>query len=213
MVAYLDSGGKDPSGGGVNGILSQIGGAGGLSALAGAGAGLIPSLLGGQQLPYQTNLTNISGNLGTVSNTAGGENQALFDTGSNLITSLTTGRLPGGAEDVVNQLVQKQTADTKAKYASLGQTGSTMEQSALNDIQTNKGALTFQIAQQMAQTGLQATQQSLSALNIEAGADSAQAGIYENLMKAQMTNNSNTMTSIGNFTSALAKALPMLAAA
>jgi hypothetical protein len=214
-MAYLDSasgGGKDTSGaaGGLSGLLSNNN----FGALVAGGAGLIPSILNANQpLPYQTPLTNTAGNLGTVSNTAGGENAALFNTGSNLISALTTGQLPSGANDVVNQIVEKQTADTKAKYASLDQTGSTMEQSALNDINTNKGALTFQIAQQMAQTGLQATSQSIQALNVAGNADAQQAGIYESLMKAQMTQNTNLMSSISSFSSAFAKALPAIAAA
>lgn len=210
-MAYIDSGGGAGKGGGGGGFdLSSLGNIGGL---LGAGGGLLAGLLGGgNNVPYSANLQGIVGQIGQVGAGAAGESSILSGEGNQLIQPLLTGQLPQGAQDIVNQLVQKQTADTKAKYASLGQTGSTMEQSALNDIQTNKGALTFHIAQQMASTGLQATQQSLSALGIELGADNAQAGIYNNLMNAEMKNNSNMMSSIGSFASAFAKVLPMLAA-
>lgn len=215
MVAYLDptTGGSAADGGGASGIMGQLGGTAGVSGLLGAGAGLIGLLNNNQSVPYTNQLQGQVTALGQVGANATGEAAGLYSAGSGLLSALTTGQLPGGANDVVNQLVQKQTADTKAKYASLGQTGSTMEQSALNDIQTNKGTLTFQIAQQMAQTGLQATQQSLTALNIGANVDSAQASIYENLMKAQMTSNTNMMSSISTLASGLAKALPAVAAA
>ena len=214
-MAYLDSGGagKGSGDGGGGGISSLLGNSG-LTNLLGAGAGLIPALLGANQpLPFENNLTGIVGQIGQVGAGAAGESSILSGAGNQLIQPLLTGQLPQGAQDVVNQIVQKQTADTKAKYASLGQTGSTMEQSALNDINTNKGALTFQIAQQMASTGLQATQQSLTAMNIELGANNAEAGIYSNLMKAEMTNNSNLFSSIGSFAGAFAKVLPALAVA
>jgi len=210
-MAFLDSGGSGDKSGGAGGILSQLGSSSSLGALAGIGGGIAGLLLGNSNnVPYASNLQGQVNALGQVGASATGEASNLSSLGGSLIQPLLTGQLPGGANDVVNQIVQKQTADTKAKYASLGQTGSTMEQSALNDIQTSKGALTFQIAQQMAQEGLQATSQSLQALNIGANVDSAQASIYENLMKAQMTNNSSLMSSIGSFTSAFAKALPSI---
>lgn len=216
MAAYLDSGsssvGSGAPGGGGGGIQSLLS-SGGIAGLIGAGAGLIPSLLGNNNVPYTDQQQGIVTQLGQVGSGAASESGNLYNTGSMFLNALATGQLPPGANNVVDQLVNKQITDTKAKYASLGQTGSTMEQDALNQIQNNKGALTFQIAQQMAQTGLQATQQSLQALGIEASADNAQASIYNNLMQAQMKNNANLFTSIGNFTGALAKALPAIAAA
>ena len=212
-MAYLDSGGAGKGDGGGGGGISSLLGNSGLTNLLGAGGGLIAGLLGANQpLPFENNLTGIVGQIGQVGAGAAGEQAGLYNTGSALISPLLTGQLPQGAQDVINQIVQKQTADTKAKYASLGQTGSTMEQSALNDINTNKGALTFQIAQQMASTGLSATSQSLQALGIELSANNAEANIYNNLMNASMKNDANMMSSIGSFAGAFAKALPALAA-
>src|ERR1700726_2489952 len=129
-MAYLDSsGGKDLSAAG-GGISSLLGNNSNLSGLLGAGAGLIPSILGPNNgLPFQPQLQGQVTALGEVGASATGAASDLYGQGSTLLSALTTGQLPGGANDVVNQIVQQQTADTKAKYASLGQTGSTMEQS------------------------------------------------------------------------------------
>lgn len=128
------------------------------------------------------------------------------------LTREITGQLPPGAQAEVQQYIQQQNAAVKSRYASLGQTGSTMETDALNQVQQQGLAQTFQIAQQMAQQGIQLSGQSLQALNITQQAYGADAGIYENLMKAQMTQNQSILTSIGSFAAALGKAAPAAAA-
>lgn len=211
-MSYIDSSSKGGGGGGLSGFFSNNSGL--LAGLGGGLAGLIPSLFGNNSgVPYAQQQQDVIGRLGGVGANAGQDSSALFGEGQGLLNPLISGQLPSGAQSVVDQLVQKQTADTKAKYASLGQTGSTMEQSALNDINTNKGALTFQIAQQMAQTGLQATGQSLQALGIEDQAYGEQGQLYGGLMNAQMKQDSNLFASIGSFASAFSKALPAIAAA
>lgn len=179
-----------------------------------AGIGLLES---NQSLPFQPQQTAAAGHLQTDANAAGGEAASLFTTGNSLINPLETGQLPQGAQAEVQQYLAKQTADVKARYASLGQTGSTMETDAVNNVQQAGQALTFQIAQQMANTGLQATSQSLQGLNISTTANADVANIYQNLMKAQISQNQSILSSIasfaGAFGSAAAKAAPALLAA
>lgn len=192
------------------------------SLLSGNTLGTIGSLAGGgiaaglglfdanQPLPFQNNLTSIAANAGGVAATAGSDSSTLFSTGNMLLNSEVSGQLPTGAQAQVQQYIDQQTAQTKARYASLGLTGSTMESDALNNVQTGAASLQFSIAQQMAQTGLQAIQQSLQGLNIEGQADSTQAGIYENLMKAQTSENQSVLSTIGNFASSLGKAAALV---
>jgi len=199
MVATIDSSGKPTTSDIVGGI-------------AGAGAGVLAGILGGgdKSLPFQPELMGISGSLQGVGQAAQGQGQVLFQEGQPLINALSSGQLPPGADAVVQQMIQQQTAATKARYASIGQTGSTMEQDALNQIQNAATAQKFQIAQQMQQAGEQMTRDSLSSLGITAQAFGAQAGIFENLMKTQMKQDSDMNTTIGAFAGALGKALPAL---
>jgi hypothetical protein len=82
-----------------------------------------------------------------------------------------------------------------------------MESDALNTNQTNAQALTFQILQQMTQQGSQLIGQSLQGLNISGGLENDAANIHSDLMKAQMQQNTNVLTTIGNFAGALGNAL------
>lgn len=74
--------------------------------------------------------------------------------GAPLINAMNTGELPPGQEQQVDQQLQAQIAQIKAKYAQNGLSGSTMEQ---QDIQAAQNASTAQrasMAQQAVQTGI-----------------------------------------------------------
>lgn len=195
------------------GIASFLGSNPNLATLgAGGVAAGVGAFEAGQGLPFQgqlntagQNLVNTAGQADVASGQLGAEAQTL-------INPEITGQLPPGAQAEVQQYIQQQNAAVKSRYASLGQTGSTMETDALNQVQQQGLAQTFQIAQQMAQQGIQLSGQSLQALNITQQAYGADAGIYENLMKAQMTQNQSILTSIGSFAAALGKAAPAAAA-
>lgn len=205
-MSFIDSGSNT-----AGGISSLLGNNPGISGLVGAGLGAgagagIGALLGSDGLPYEKELSGVVGNLNSVAGQAQGNSGALFATGQGLIDPLTSGKLPQGAQSQVQQYVDKQNMAIKGRYASLGQTGSTMETDALNDVQKNASAQAFQIEQEMARTGLQATSQALQALGITQQAYGATAGIYENLMKSQMSHDKDVMSTIGSFAGAFGKA-------
>ena len=177
-------------GGGVSGLFANNPG---LFGALGAGAVVGGALLGTQALPWQGQMSGVAGQIG-------GEAQGLYQTGQTLISPEITGQLPSGAQAEVQTFINNQTAAIKSKYAQLGLTGSTMETDELNNIQTQGAALTFNIAQSMAQQGIQLTGQSIQGLNLE-------AGIYENLMKAQLQQNQQLFSAIGSFAGALGKFL------
>jgi hypothetical protein len=160
-----------------------------------------------QPLPYQSNQAGIATELNQTAGTASGEASTLYDAGVPLVNALASGQLPPGAQAEVQQYLDNVNAATKSRYASLGQTGSTMETDALNTNKTNAQALTSQTLQQMTQQGDQLIQQSLQGLSISGGLENDAANIYGNLMKAQMQQNTNVLTTIGNFASALGNAL------
>lgn len=168
-----------------------------LGGLAGAAGGIAGLLMGGgDSVPYSGQLTGIAGQAGAYAGNLSAD-------ATTLINPLITGNLPTGAQAEVQSVLDKQNAATKARYAALGQTGSTMETDALNQNKQQSVSQTFQIAQNMAQTGLQAQQASLSSLGLE-------SGIYGNLMKAQTDQDASFGKTIGSFASAIGGALAFL---
>ena len=99
--------------------------------------------------------------------------------GSTLTNPLVTGQLPPQAAQEVSNAVNDAVSSTRARYASLGLTGSTMEADAIANIQNQRSAITFNIAQQMATTGQQAVSQASTALGL-------QDQVYSQLMNAQV---------------------------
>lgn len=141
-------------------------------------------------------------------------------TEAQLLDPLTSGKLPPAAEQSVVNAVNDAKAATKSRYASLGLTGSTAETDALAAIDNNAIGQRFSIAQNMANTALQAGNQALSALSTSTGATGSllgqvgaaetasqgiQAQIYQTLMNQQISQNKDLQTAIGNFTTALGK--------
>lgn len=167
---------------------------GGLGALGGAGLGAgIGALLGQGKVPYLSELQGVANQAGGFAGMTGAEGAALVD-------PLISGNLPPGAEAQVQQALKQATATTKGRYANLGQTGSTMEGDALSNLQNQTSAMRFQIAQQMAQAGLQAQSLSLSAMGLE-------GTVWSNLMKAQVDQDKNMGDTIGSFAKMFGSAL------
>jgi len=210
---FVQGGLIDPNAGGMN----TLGGLGGgdwasfmgnnpnlFAGLAGAGAGALGMFLNKQSgLPFGSDLQGAAG-------LAGGEAAGLYGYGRTLMDPLLTGKLPPGAEQAVQNAIKQATDTSKARFASLGQTGSTMEGDTIANIQNQATEMRFQIAQNMAQTGLKATQESIQALGLE-------SSIYSKMMDAQMKQDSDMSATIGKFASsigsALATAAPFILAA
>jgi len=172
--------------GGGGGLL---GGNLGLTGVLGAGA--LAQLLAKQGgIPQQGNLDALAG---TAQSTAAADRQLQ----KTLTDPLVTGNLPPDAQQAVNNALNDAIATTKARYAQLGLSGSTMEQDAINAVKNQTTALTFQIAQQMANTGLQAGQQGLNALGL-------QDQIFNQLMNAQIAQDTALQNAIAQFASAAA---------
>ena len=151
----------------------------------------------GQGLPYGDQLQGVANKAAGFYGLTGMEGAALID-------PLISGNLPPGAEAQVQQALKQATATTKGRYASLGQTGSTMEGDALSNLQNQTSAMRFQIAQQMAQAGLQAQQLSLQALGLEGKEWGA-------LMDAQVKQDKNMSDTIGAFAKSVGSAVATIA--
>lgn len=117
--------------------------------------------------------------------------------GGELTQPLITGNLPPEAAQSVTNAVNDAISTTKARYANLGLSGSTMEADAIANIQNQKSALTFQIAQQMATTGQAALTGAANALGL-------QDQVYSQLMQAQVQQDQALQQAIASFAGAAA---------
>ena len=190
-----------------------------LGAAAIAGAGALPFLAGGGGgLPYGPQMEGAIQNLGGTAQIAGAGYNDLYAAGRGYtgqgVDVLTSGNLPPGAEQWIKNMTTAQDTATKGRYASLGLSGSTMEGDALSNVQNQATAQRFQIAQQMGQqliqAGGQAVQQAIQELGIQERAFGDQANAYGTMMKAQMQQDQNTANMIGNFATAMGKAIAFM---
>lgn len=190
------TGGIIPSGGGnsIEDLLSQLGqGAlksitsNPLGILAGA-APLIKQAISPAKIPQQAQLQGLAAQEQVLQ-----AQQQQY--GTALTSPLITGQLPSGAKQQVDNAVNDAISTTKARYANLGLSGSTMEADAVSNIQNQSSALTFQIAENMAQTGQAALSGAASALGL-------QDQVYSQLMQAQVAQDNALQQAIANFASA-----------
>lgn len=134
-------------------------------------------------------------------NQLAGQESALAAQQNNLGTTLTdplvTGKLPSGAQQEVTNALNDAISTTKARYANLGLSGSTMEADAISNIQNQSTALTFQIAQNMATTGQAALTGAANALGLE-------DQVYTALMGAQVAQDTALKNAIAAFAGAAA---------
>jgi hypothetical protein len=146
--------------------------------ILGSGAGLASSLLKANQanpIPGESNISNLAGSLAAQ--------------GTQLSNYINTGTLPPGVQSALNQATQDAITATKAKYAGLGLSGSTMEQQEINTINQNSITQGASIA-----TGLLQSGSSMSGL----------AGdLYNALVGTNTSLNNSTMSAIANLASAL----------
>jgi len=110
--------------------------------LALSGGGLLLSQLTKPRIP---NLSGVQDQLNNIGSTA-----------KQLIASETTGVLPPGQEQMVQNAINDAKTQIRAKYANLGLSGSTMETQELNAVDERAVAERAQLAAQATQTGLNA---------------------------------------------------------
>lgn len=184
-------------GGGISDFISKLGGnavkglesPGNLLAL-GLAAPLLKQLISPAKIPQQQNLQNLQG---TESQFAAQQNQL----GTTLTNPLVTGQLPQGAEQAVSNAIQDAITQTKSRYANLGLSGSTAETDAIANIQNQGTAQRFAIAEQMAQTGLNATSQAANTFGL-------QDQVFTALMNAQVQQDTALQQSLARFAAAAA---------
>lgn len=92
---------------------------------------------------------------GLADNAAAGQSLAL-QTAQNLVPTVSTGQLPPGAQQGINNALRDAQTAIRSKYANLGLSGSTMESQELSAAQDRATAAAFNEANQLTQTGLQA---------------------------------------------------------
>ena len=161
---------KDPS---VSNIGTALGNnAGTLTSLAGLGT----DIAGGMKTPKgQSQLLNDAGNLNNLAK----QNESY----------LSTGTLPAGAQAGINQATQSAIAAIKSRYAGMGMSGSSSEQSEIAAVQANAQAQGTNIAMQLMQQGASETGM----------ADQ----IYQNIMSDSMKNDQAFSSAFTNLAGAV----------
>jgi len=154
------------------------------------GLGLAKNLIGG--IPNQGQLKGIAGQEGQMAS-------SLAAQGQGLLGPIEGGPLPGPLEQQVQNGIRDADAATKSRFARLGLSGSTMETDALNNNQNQAQALRGTLALQLAQSGAQL----ISLANQDLGME---AGIFTNLMNAQIAQDSALEQSIARFAGSAAMA-------
>jgi hypothetical protein len=106
-----------------------------------AGIGLAKDLLTPSTLKGESQLT--------------GEAATLAQQSATMQNYLNTGTLPPGVQTAINNATQGAAAAIRAKYASQGLSGSSMEQQEINQLQLNAASSGAQVAIQLYDSGLQ----------------------------------------------------------
>ena len=177
---------------GIAGAINTIGGAGtatpaGVSSTLGivqpaiSGAGLLYNLLQGQPVTPKANQAAISGVESQASN--------LASQGSQLESYLANGTLPAGAQAAVNQATNAAKAGVRSAYASMGLSGSTMEQEALAQVDQQASAAVFNMGSSLLETGINETQLS--------------SQLYSEIIGLSQQQSQQTGAAIANFAAAL----------
>jgi len=115
------------------------------------------------------------------------------------------GRLPGGATLSIDAALRSAQAAIRSRYASLGLSGSTMEGQDLVDAERRALASTFQIGQQMAQTGLNAAaQQGAIVSGALANDRNINLNLYRQIMEAETKQGTEMGDALADFVKQLA---------
>lgn len=147
------------------------------------GLGMLKNAIGG--VPYQGQLKGVAGQAGEMA-------AANAAQGQNLLGPIQGGPLPNALEQQVVNGLNDANAATKSRFAQLGLSGSTMETDAINNNANRAEALRGTLALQLAQAGAQLMGLANQELGIE-------AGVFQNLMNAQIAQDNALEQSIANF--------------
>lgn len=102
---------------------------------------------------------------------------------------LTEGKLPPGAQQWVDNQVQRQKTAIRSKYASLGMSGSTAEMQELNQVEQDATSQMFKMASALMDTGIRQTGASIP--------------LYNYLINAKNADNAAMSNAINNFVASL----------
>jgi len=108
--------------------------------------------------------------------------------GQQLAGYLQSGTLPPGMQAGIDKMANDAKAAIRSRYASMGMSNSSSEQTELAAIDTQAQAQAAQIAQQLLTTGINET--------------GLAAGLYTNLMNSSLAQDAELGTAFGNFASA-----------
>jgi hypothetical protein len=147
------------------------------------GLGMVKNLIGG--LPNEGALKGVAGQAGQMAGQLGAE-------GQNLLGPIQGGPLPAALEQRVVNNLNDADAATKGRFAKLGLSGSTMETDAINHNRDLAQELRGTLALQLAQAGSQL----LSIANQDLGIE---AGVFQNLMNAQIAQDNALEAAIASF--------------
>lgn len=153
-------------------------------------ASLLASIAMKPKIPNQSDITGLASAI--QSNTAGLQGIESAD-----IAAGQTGQLPAGAQTQINQAEQSAEAAIKSKYASMGLSGSTMEQQDLISARNAAVAQQFNEAQTLANQGVQIA-------GVINSADATSAQIYETIMNTVLQQDSALQAALANFAGATA---------
>ena len=214
----VDIGGGGAGGGDIGTAAGKIGdwAASHPGALLTAGLAGTQLLQGQPTYPAAASLQGIAGPLGTQGQglvSAGGaglQRQAATTAGETaaLTAPLTTGILPPGLEQGVDQAANAQKAQVRSTYASLGLTGSTMEADKLAQVDANTASQKAGIAEGLLPAAAQFSAQTSNTLGAltQTGANLSGLSVdaYNNLVRTQMQTDQNYQAALYKFAAALA---------
>lgn len=138
--------------------------------------------LGASALMPKTQIPNMGAMTGNAN--------AASQTAQSLIPSVSTGKLPAGAEQMVQNATKDAVTNIKAKYAGMGLSGSSMEGQDVAAANERAQAMRFQIADELTKTGLNA-----------AGLSDQ---MYAQLAQLILSQDSGLMDAIAGFANAMA---------
>lgn len=157
---------------------------------------ILPGALEAGALASKPKMPAYAGNLQSLAQPSAG-GKAAGDLAASLIPIVQTGNLPPGAQTAVSNATNDAITSIKAKYAQMGMSGSSAEAQDISSAQARGQAMSFDLANQLTQTGLQAAgvnQQDLG----------NQENIYALLMNEQIQNDQQLQQALAGFASASA---------